>query len=72
MVMDQRDSYKLFEGRAHEKVLILFNIGHLLQKKRKIASAYIVGLWSDTISNLTFISMTSLAIRTEKWHTKST
>lgn len=72
LVMDQRDSYELFESRAHENVLIVFNIGLLRQKKRKVESAYIVELRLDTISNLTFISMTSQAIRTEKCHTKST
>lgn len=59
-------SYELFESRVHENVLIVFNIGLLRQRKRKIESAYIFGLRSDTISNLTFISMASQAIRTEK------
>ncbi len=43
MVTDQRDNYVSFKSLAYTNVLIVFSIGLLRQKKRKIESEVAVG-----------------------------
>ena len=72
LAVGPRDSYGLSGAQVHVIVTIIFSINHLLQVKKKLGNANIVGLLWATTSSRTLSSKMYQAIRTANSPTKST
>ena len=72
LAMGLKDSYGLSGARVHVIVMIVSSISHLLQVKRRIGNANIVGLRWDITSSRTLSFTMCLATRTANLPTKST